>query len=392
VTPNIPAGWIGTEQPAFTRNNVLVTATDVVNQNFGLINGTTLTGRSFNDNGAAGGNANDGLINGGEQGLAGSQVRLTDSTGATVYDSTVSGAAGDFSLFIPSTIAPGTQLKVMEVNASGYISTGGSPGNSGGTYDRATDAISFTHLGTNYQALQFGNVAENSFLNDSQQAGLPGSFVLHSHTFVANSSGQLSFSLVGVPNPSVAGWTPVMYLDANCNAQVEPTEQPIAAPLSVVAGQQICILIKDSIPLTAPFNAQHQITVTADFQYTGANPSFSRILTRTALTIVGNPSSAGLTLAKSVDKQTALPGETLIYTINYSNNSSEPLNNIVVFDSTPAFTTFLSAAAGTLPANLSSVTISSPGAGNSGPIQWNFIGTLAPGQTGTVTFSVLVSQ
>jgi uncharacterized repeat protein (TIGR01451 family) len=392
VTPNIPSSWIGTEQPTHMRDNVLVTATDVVNQNFGLMNGTTLTGRSFNDNGVTGGTANDGLINGGEQGLAGNQLRLTDSAGTAIYDSTVSGPSGDFSLFIPGTIAPGTQLKVVEGNASGYISTGGSPGNTGGTYDRATDAITFTFLGTNYQALQFGNVAENNFLNDSQQTGLPGSFVLHSHTFIANSAGQLSFSMVGVPNPSIAGWTPVIYLDANCNAQVEPTEQPIAVPLSVVAGQQVCILIKDSIPPTAPFNAQHQVTITAEFQYTGANPSLSRLFTRTALTVVGNPSSAGLTLAKSVDKQIALPGETLIYTITYSNNSSEALNNIVVFDSTPAFTTFLSAAAGALPANLSSVTISSPGAGNSGPIQWNFTGTLAPGQTGTVTFSVLVSQ
>jgi uncharacterized repeat protein (TIGR01451 family) len=392
VTPTIPAGWIGTEQPAFTRNNVLVTATDVVNQNFGLINGTTLIGRSFNDNGIAGGTANDGLLNGGEQGLAGNQFRLTDSTGTTVYDSTISGSSGDFFLFIPSSIAPGTQLKVVEVNASGYISTGGNPGNSGGTYDRATDAVTFTYLSTNYQALQFANVAENNFLNDSQQTGLPGSFVLHPHTFIANSAGQLSFTLVGTPNPSVAGWTPVVYLDANCNAQVEPTEQPIAAPLSVVAGQQVCIFIKDFIPLTAPFNAQHQITVAAEFQYAGANPSLARILTRTALTIVGNPSSAGLSLAKSVDKQTAFPGETLLYTITYSNNSSEPLNNIVVFDSTPAFTTFLNAAAGALPANLSGVAISSPGVGNSGPIQWNFTGTLAPGQTSTVTFSVLVSQ
>jgi uncharacterized repeat protein (TIGR01451 family) len=392
VTPNIPAGWIGTEQPTYIRNNVLVAATDVVNQNFGLINGTILTGRSFNDNGAAGGTANDGLINGGEAGLAGNQLRLTDITGTTVYGSTVSGPSGDFSLFIPSTIAPGTQLKVVEVDASGYLSTGGSPGNTGGTYDRVTDAITFTCLGTNYQAVQFGNVAENNFLNDSQQTGLPGSFVLHSHTFIANSAGQLSLSLVGVPNPSIAGWTPVIYLDANCNAQVEPTEQPMAAPLSVVAGQQICILIKDSIPVTAPFNAQHQITVTAQFQYTGANPSLSRSLTRTALTIVGNPTTAGLALTKAVDKQTALPGETLIYTITYSNNSSEPLNNIVVFDSTPAFTTFVSAAAGALPANLSGVTISSPGVGNSGPIQWNFTGTLAPAQTSTVTFRVLVSQ
>ena len=392
VTPNIPAGWIGTEQPTYIRNNVLVTAADVANQNFGLLNGTTVIGRSFNDNGTGGGVANDGLINGSEPGVPGHQIRLTDSTGATTYDSTVSGPSGDFSLFIPGTTPLGTQLKVVEVNAAGYISTGGGPGNSGGTYDRATDAVTFTHVGANYQALQFGNVAENNFLNDSQQAGLPGSFVVHSHAFVANSAGQLSFSVAGVANPNVAGWTPVIYRDENCNGQIESTEPILASPLSVVAGQQICILIKDSIPLTAPFNAQHQITITADFQYTGANPSLSRILTRTALTIVGNPTTAGLALTKAVDKQTALPGEALVYTITYSNNSSEPLNNIVVFDSTPAFTTFVSAVAGVLPANLSGVTISSPGAGNSGPIQWNFTGTLAPGQTGTVTFRVLVSQ
>jgi hypothetical protein len=53
-----------------------------------------------------------------------------------------------------------------------------------------TDAITFTYLGTNYQALQFGNVAENNFLNDSQQTGLARSFVLHSHTFIANSAGS----------------------------------------------------------------------------------------------------------------------------------------------------------------------------------------------------------
>jgi uncharacterized repeat protein (TIGR01451 family) len=392
VTPNIASGWIGTEQPTQVRNNVLVIAADVANQNFGLINGIPLTGRSFNDNGAGGGTANDGLVNGGEPGLAGNQVRLTDSTGTTIYDSTVSGPAGDFALFIPGTIAPGTQLKIVEVNASGYLSTGGSAGNSGGAYDRATDAVTFTYVGTNYQALQFGSVAENNFLNDSQQTGLPGSVVVHSHTFVANSAGQLTFSVAGVPNPNLAGWTPVIYRDENCNGQIEATEQPLLAALAVVHGQQTCILIKDTIPLTAPFNAQHQMTVTADFQYTGANPPLARVLTRTALTIVGNPTTAGLTLTKAVDKQTALPGETITYTLTYGNNSSEALNNIIIFDSTPPFTTFLSASSGPLPANVTGISITVPAPGSSGPIQWNFTGALAPGQTGTVTFSVLVAQ
>jgi uncharacterized repeat protein (TIGR01451 family) len=392
VAPNLPAGWSGTEQPTQIRNNVLVISADVANQNFGLVNGITLTGRSFNDNGVGGGTANDGLINGGEPGLAGNQVRLTDSTGTTIYDSTISGPSGAFSLFIPATLAPGTQLKVVEINASGYLSTGGSAGNSGGTYDRVTDVVTFTFAGTNYQALQFGNVLENNFLNDSRQTGLPGSFVLHSHTFIANSAGQLTFSLAGVANPALAGWTPLIYRDDNCNGQIEASEPLLSGPLSVIHGQQICILIKDIIPLTAPFNAQHQMVVTADFQYTGATPPLTHALTRTALTIVGNPTTAGLTLLKAVDKQTALPGETITYTLTYGNNSSEALNNLVVFDSTPPFTTFLSAAAAALPPNLSNVSISSPPVGSAGPIQWNLTGTLSPGQTGTLTFRVVVSQ
>jgi uncharacterized repeat protein (TIGR01451 family) len=209
---------------------------------------------------------------------------------------------------------------------------------------------------------------------------------------VANSAGQLSFSLAEVSSPTVAGWAPVIYLDANCNGQLEAGEQPITLPISVVTGQRICLLIKDAIPITAPFNAQHQITISANFQYTGANPALSQTNSRIALTIVGNPTTAGLNLVKAVDKPTALPGETITYTLTYANNSSGSLSNIVIFDSTPAYTTFSSASAGVLPGNLSAVSISSPAIGNVGSIRWNFTGALAPAQTGTVTFRVTVSQ
>ncbi|HMJ65865.1 MAG TPA: DUF11 domain-containing protein, partial [Candidatus Binatia bacterium] len=287
---------------------------------------------------------------------------------------------------------PGTQLKVVETNPSGFLSTGGSAGSSGGTYDRATDTVTFICGSTNVQGLQFGNVASNTFLNDSQQTGLPGSFVLHPHTFIAHSAGQLTFSLSSVASPNISGWTPIIYLDANCNGQLDSGESPITAALGASFGQQICILIKDTIPLLAPFNAQHQITVTASFNYSSANPSLVQGSARTALTIVGNPTTAGLTLTKAVNKETALPGEIITYTLTYANQSSQPLNNIVVFDSTPAFTTFLSASAGPLPSNLSSASIANPPIGASGPIRWTFTGALASGQTGTVVFSVMVAQ
>jgi len=123
-----------------------------------------------------------------------------------------------------------------------------------------------------------------------------------------------------------------------------------------------------------------------------ANPPLARTNSRTALTLVGNPTTAGLTLVKAVDKSTALPGETITYTLNYANNSSDALANLVIFDATPAFTTFLSANATPLPGNLTGVSISPPPIGSSGFIRWTFTGTLAPGKSGVVTFSVVVSQ
>lgn len=88
----------------------------------------------------------------------------------------------------------------------------------------------------------------------------------------------------------------------------------------------------------------------------------------------------------------ALPGETLVYTITYSNQSSEALGEIIIFDSTPAFTTFVSAGNGALPASLLGVAVSVPAAGQAGVVRWTFTGTLNPGSKGAVTYSVMVTD
>jgi uncharacterized repeat protein (TIGR01451 family) len=379
VTPNIPAGWIGTEQPSQIRSNVIVTTTDVVNQNFGLANVIPLTGRVFIDNGAGGG------------GIAVATLRLTDASGATTYDTTVSDAAGNYVVYIPATLANGTQLRVVESNPATYISISGSPGTTGGTYNRNTDAVTFTlAVGATYTGVNFGDVPPNSFAPDGQQSGLPGTFLVYPHTYTAGAAGSLLFSVASVPNPNITGWTQVLYRDANCNAQLDATDPVLNAAINVVAGENICILVRESVPLAAPFNAQDQITVTAAFTYTGASPTIATNHTRTDLTTVGNPTTAGLTLVKSVNKAAAAPGETLTYTVLYSNTSSEPLHNIVIFDSTPAYTTFVAAPVPQLPPNLTGVNITSPAVGASGSIRWTFTGTLGPSQSATVAFTVTV--
>jgi uncharacterized repeat protein (TIGR01451 family) len=109
------------------------------------------------------------------------------------------------------------------------------------------------------------------------------------------------------------------------------------------------------------------------------------------LTTVGTGTNAGLQLEKAVDKTSALPGANLTYTITFTNDSTSPISNLKVNDSTPAYTTFVSAACGSpLPANLTGCSITAPTSGQIGNIQWTFTGTLAPSQVGTVTFVVKI--
>ncbi len=393
VIPTIPAGWTGTEMPSQVRSNVAVASVDVPNQNFGLINALGLNGKVFKDTGAGGGTANDGVPNGSESGLANVTVKLTDNTGATVYDTATTDGAGNYTLLVPNSVANGATLKVVEVNPANHVSTGAGLGNSGGSYNRATDTVTFTYAaGTVYTGVNFGDVPDNAFLTDGQDAGLPGTFVVFPHMFTAGSGGAVTFSVASAPSPAISGWSQVLYRDANCNGKLDAGEPVINGAITVTAGEQVCLVVKEFIPATAPYNAQDQLSVTAAFTYTGASPALATNYTRTDLATVGNPTTASLTLVKAVDKATALPGEVLGYTVTYANNSSASLTNIVIFDETPAFTTFTSASNGALPASLTGVSITAPSVGGTGAIRWTFTGSLAPSKSGTVTFSVTVAQ
>ena len=393
VTPTLPAGWSGTEMPGQTRTVVVTAGVDLSNQNFGLVNAITLSGKVFLDTGAGSGTANDGVPNGAEAGKQGVVVKLTDNTGATTYDTATTDGAGNYSLLVPSAVPNGTVLKVVETNPTGFSSTGGGVGNTGGTYDRTTDTVTFTlAAGTVYTGVNFGDVPANTFVNDSQQNGSAGNFVLHAHTFTAGSAGTVAFSVSSAPKPAIAGWSQVIFLDANGNGQLDAGEAIITAAVTVNAGDKVSILVKDFIPGTAPFNAQDQLTVTAMFTYTGASPALTATATRTALTTVGKPAGNALVLLKAADRDTVLPGQVITYTVTYANRSAEPLGNVVIFDEVPAFTTFASASAGALGSGLTGVTISAPGTGSTGPVRWTFTGSLSPGASGSVSYAVTLAQ
>lgn len=391
VTATAPVGWVGTESPSLVRA-VTVTHADITAQNFGLYNGSRVSGAVFQDSGIGGGVANNGEQEGSEAGIIEVAVKATDSGGGTTYDITTTGANGAYVLWIPAA-AGAAQLKIIETSPGGYVSTGGRAGNTGGSYDRATDTVSFTHvIGSSYSGVNFADVPGNRFEPDGQQTALPGAVVFYPHTFIAGSGGQVSFGVTGnVASPDIPGWAGVIYQDGNCNGVLDSGENSLAAALTVNADQTICLLVKVFVPAGAPYNAQDKLTLSASFTYTNASPALASAQTRTDFTTVGAAADAGLKLTKSVDKSTAKPGDVITYSIAYANTGSGALSNLRIHDTTPAYTTFNNAACGALPAGLNTCTVSTqPATGSPGSIVWNFSGTLSPGASGSVSFSVML--
>jgi fimbrial isopeptide formation D2 family protein/uncharacterized repeat protein (TIGR01451 family) len=394
AVPTIPTGWIGTEAPTQTRSFTLGVGGSANAINFGLFNGQTtfFNGTVFEDNGIGGGIANDGVQNGGELGIPSVAIQLSDCYG-TVYGTANTDGTGLFSVTLFNTggaIADGTTLCIDETNPTNYLSTGGNAGTTGGTYDRTLDrqVVSLTNSTTS-TGITFADVSPNRLLTDGQKIALPGTTVVYPHTFTAGTGGSVSFATTAVASPNIPGWAEVLYQDTNCNQVLDAADTQVTAAIPLAAAGSLCLLQKEFVPLNAPYNARNVATLTASFSYTGATPALPVLnYVRNDVTTVGQE---GLVLQKTVDKTTALPSDLITYTITYSNPTSAPLSNLIIYDTTPAYTTFNAAACGALPANLTACAITPPAVGVNGAIQWQMTGTLAPASSGSVSYSVQVN-
>ncbi len=389
VTPNYPAGWIGTEAPAGTRP-LTVTAVNVSDQDFGLWHGGRVEGVVFDDDGAGGGAANDGVRQGGEAAIAGVRMRLAAVPCAGgLCDSTLTDGAGFYALWIPHA-ASGATTEVREANPSVWISTGGGAGTTGGSYVRAADAVSFVPLSGNlYTGAVFGDVAPNQLVPPGMQTGTEGSVVFHPHTFVAGSAGSVTFGLGQAPAPVIPGWGAQLYRDLDCDGAIDAGEPAIVAPQAVTGGQTMCLVLRHSIPAGAPLGALEQVTVSASMSYTGAAPPLVTVVLLDDRTTVMDAGT--LRIVKSVSSGTALPGDLITYTITYTNLGPAPVSAIEIQDMVPGYTMFQSAGCGGLGSGLSACGVTTqPPLNGTGPLRWTLTGALDPGATGSVTFQVQV--
>jgi len=393
IAAALPSGWIGTQNAGGVIQLNVIASGPPLPQNFGLYNGSKLSGTVFADNGAGGGTANNGAQDGTEAGIAGV---LVEATGAATAANRTSGS-GLYTLWIPAGTA-GT-VTVTPAAPGGYLATGGAAGTTSGSYSRPS--VSFVpSAGQAYSGVNFGLVPPNTLGPDGAQATQPGSTVFYAHAFVAGSGGQVTFSLAGSATPSAPAWTEVLYQDSNCNGVLDSGEPQMAGSLSVSAGQKLCLIVKVSTPAGAAAGAQSTASLSAAFLYTNASPALAATLTASDVTTVGAPGTLSLTKLVSNLTQggaaatavSANPGDTLQYTLTATNNGAQSLATLVINDATPAFTTFVSAACpASLPPGISACSVSTqPAVGAGGALQWTFTGSLAASGSLAVTYQVKI--
>jgi uncharacterized repeat protein (TIGR01451 family) len=306
-----------------------------------------------------------------------------------VCDSTLTDGAGAFDLWLP-TAAAGV-VSVRATSPAGWLATGGGAGTTPGTYQRASDAVTFTATpGIAYAGLAFGHVPPNSWAAPSAQGVQGGTAAFYRHTYTANSNGAVSVSASTVLAPPVSGWGLTLWRDSNCNGVLDAGEPALPASVALVAGQQLCVIAKQQAPLGAAVGARAIATLTASFTYDNASPALADARSLDDVTTI--TFANGLVIAKSVDRATAQPGAFLVYTITYSNPGTVPLSNIVIRDATPPWTVFDAAGCASLGSGITGCVLSQqPAAGATGSVAWTLAGALAPGGSGSVSFRVRVN-
>ena len=171
--------------------------------------------------------------------------------------------------------------------------------------------------------------------------------------------------------------------------------------------------MQEVISATAANGYVNVVKVQADFTFTNAAAALAASYQVSDITTEG---SGVLKLKKQVRNVTqsgafgvnnqAKSGEMLDYLITYTNNATSPITGLAINDTTPSYTTFISALDGTTPASLSACQKNTPAnalpagaavacsagqaAGGTGAISFKFTGPLNPGATGNVLFRVVV--
>ncbi len=242
--------------------------------------------------------------------------------------------------------------------------------------------------------------------NNSAQV-IPGGIVVYTHLLtnagnVVEGDGVGSFTAVTAGN-NQAGWSTALYYDANLSGVFDAGDGPFTDLTFVgglAPGATVRIFAQVFAPAGAALGQVNTTTVTA----TTSNVGYvSAVAAPTSAFDVTTVINGQLQLVKRqaldancngiadgpfdvIDITTgAIPGACLRYEIVVTNVGTTTVTNVVVSDATPANTTY----SGVVAASTSQGSIVTPANGATGMITAT-VGTLAPGQSATITVGIRI--
>jgi parallel beta-helix repeat protein len=337
---------------AITINNAHITG-----QHFGNFAGTKITGVIFLDTGTGGGTPNNGVREGSESGINAVAVKVTDTGGGTVYDQTVTSQSGVYTLWVPTAIT--ISVVVRETNPANYIST-------------TPDTISLSAVpGVDLPNNHFADVPPLSFSPNGNQTAKPGGVVMFAHTIVAGTAGQITLSTT-----TTQGLSFTFYKDTNGNGQIDAGEPILtSADLNLTANQTLKFISRTMIPSNKALGSVDTSVITA--LQALVNSSFTD--TRSVMDVT-TVSTGTLRLVKNGSVTTAKPGDSIVYTLTYTNIGTDTLTTIILYDRLSEYLLFVSG-------------VPAPDVGfpdSAGVLRWTIPGTLAGGNGGALSYTVTV--
>ncbi|WP_085344764.1 hypothetical protein [Vibrio sp. ArtGut-C1] len=380
----------------------------------------SISGHIFLDSGSGDAIAHDGQINGSEAGLGGVNLKLLDNSGgncsasAPVLAKTITNGDGSWQLEM-SVDHAGTPACLVAETPSGLRPVSELAGTAGaaitlGASDDARMSLTVPKPGTVWEGINFGKVALPQLVPDQQGTVAPGSGIDYAHQFTAGTAGIVDFTLVNpTSTPATPAWNQTVLRDPSCDGNPDSALPVVGVP--VVAGQQVCLVVRVNAPANTPVGAQHRVDLVANQQL--ANILLEDTVQVTDMTLVQD---AQLRLEKRVQnlgpngdgsignyldmefstRNEGEPCDVLRYDILYTNMGTTPVTAFSVTDATPAFT-FLTAPAAcpnNLPDSLTGCNLLTPEGNNAqgyeGSLQWQFTGHLAPGSQGSVSYDVRI--
>ena len=385
-----------------------------------------LSGWVFEDNGV-GATAHDGQKGPDEPGLANVPVTLyhdVDNNGQCSASDPVLAEAttdGDGAWQLVAALADvGKSACLVVATPNGLLSVSENSGSAGAGINTGAandDVMSLTvpATGTVWDGILFGDAGLPILEPDQQGVVAPGGSRFYSHRFTARSAGNVDFVLEApTTSPAAPAWNDALYRDDNCNGELDGADASLPlVGVNVTAGDRLCLLAKVYAPADAPVEALHSRPLSATQTYTGTAFQATAQVTDTTRLAAGqlqlekqvrNIGPDGIANtgddvdATDTTANQAAPGDVLRYRLIFRNQGSNPLTEVIVTDSTPAYSALNAAAAcpAALPAALSACVLSAPdgsnGSGYQGGLQWQFTGELQPGGQGAVSYDVRVSQ